>query len=102
MSCSGCRDPGRVGLITPEEISERLMAVRPSDIILNSLSLGKYLMINDHVIPEATASPPFLSSVSVPVLISQVFRALFQLPEGGGQQFVTNVSARVLISVANP
>ena len=34
MSCSGCRDPGRVGLITPEDISERLMAVRPSNIIL--------------------------------------------------------------------
>ena len=34
MSCSGCRDRGRVGLITPEDISERLMAVRPSNIIL--------------------------------------------------------------------
>ena len=34
MSCSGCRDPGRVGLITPEDISERLMVVRPSNIIL--------------------------------------------------------------------
>ena len=34
MSCSGCRDPGRVGLITPEDRSERLMAVRPSNIIL--------------------------------------------------------------------
>ena len=34
MSCSGCRDPGRVGLITPEDISERLMAGRPSNIIL--------------------------------------------------------------------
>ena len=35
MSCSGCKDPKRVGLITPEVISERLMAVRPSNIILN-------------------------------------------------------------------
>ena len=34
MRCFGCRDPGRVGLITPEDISERLMAVRPSNIIL--------------------------------------------------------------------
>ena len=34
MSCSGCRGPGRVGLITPEGISERSMAVRPSNIIL--------------------------------------------------------------------
>ena len=34
MSCSGCRDPGRVGLITPEDRSERLMAVRPSNMIL--------------------------------------------------------------------
>ena len=43
MSCSGCRDPGRVGLITPEDISERLMAVRPSYIVLILILILKCL-----------------------------------------------------------
>ena len=59
-------------------------------------------MINDPVIPNAQASPSFLSNVSVPVLISLVFRAHVQQKEGAGRFFLMDVLARVLISVANP